>query len=148
MSIPINSPDFVGRLPISRILLDHPFSTKNLLISRFSKRSCNLKINQFCSRIFFMGRKKIAGERIFSKLAALMKSLLCIAHSNASSKRSFFMVRKIVTENRTSLHNDTVSALLNRKLNCNRSAAGFKPSKVGLNAAQKPAFKYNQAHKS
>ena len=39
----------------------------------------------------FMGRKKMAGERIFSNLAALMESLLCIPHSNASSERTFFM---------------------------------------------------------
>ena len=54
------------------------------------------------------------------------------------------MVRKIVTENRTSLHNDTVCALLSCKLNCDdRSAAGFKPSKVELNAAKKATYKCN-----
>ena len=47
------------------------------------------------------------------------------------------MVRKIVTESRTSLHNDTVCALLSCKLNCDRIAAGFKSSKVQLNAAKK-----------
>ena len=51
----------------------------------------------------FMGRKKIAGEQIFSNLAALMKSLLCIPHSNASGERTFSMLRKMVTESRTSL---------------------------------------------
>ena len=40
-----------------------------------------------------MGRKEMAGERIFSNLAALMKSLPCIPHSNASSERTFSMVR-------------------------------------------------------
>ena len=83
-----------------------------------------------------MGRKKIADEQIFSNLAALMKSLLCIPHSNASGERTFSMVRKIVTESRTSFHNDTVSALLSYKLNCDRIAAGFKPSKAQLKAAQ------------
>ena len=58
------------------------------------------------------------------------------------------MVRKIVTENRTSLHNDTVCALLSCKLNCGRIAADFKPSRVQLNAAKKATHKYNQAHKS
>ena len=57
------------------------------------------------------------------------------------------MVLKIVTENRTSLLNDTVCALLSWKLNCDRSAAGFKLSKVGLNAAKKVTYKYNQARK-
>ena len=57
-----------------------------------------------------MGWKKVAGKQIFSNLAALIKSLLCIAHSNASSERTFSMVRKIVTKSRTSMHNDTVCA--------------------------------------
>ena len=43
----------------------------------------------------------------------------------------------IATENRTGLHTDTVCALLSSKLNCDRSAAGIKPSKVELNAAKK-----------
>ena len=100
----------------------------------------DLQVDKFWG---LMGQKKIAGERIFNNLAALMKSPLCIPHSNASSKRTFSMVRKIVTENRTSLHNDTVCVLLNCRLNCDRSAAGFKPSKVGLNAAKKATCKYN-----
>ena len=50
------------------------------------------------------------------------------------------MERKIVTENRTSLHNDTVFALLSCKLNCDSSAAGFKPFKVELNAAKKATY--------
>ena len=96
----------------------------------------------------FMRRKKIAGERIFSNVAALIKSLLCIPHSNAFSEKTLSMVRKIVTANKTSLHNDTVCARLSCKLNCDRSAAGFKPSYVELNAAKKATCKYNQAHKS
>lgn len=34
-------------------------------------------------------------ETRFSQLASLMKALLCIPHSNASSERTFSMVRKI-----------------------------------------------------
>ena len=95
-----------------------------------------------------MGRKKIVDEQIFSNLDALMKSFLCIPHSNASSERTFSMVRKIVTESKTSLRNNTVCALLSCKLHCDRIAAGFKPSKVQLIAAKKATHKYNQAHKS
>ena len=51
------------------------------------------KVQQKDKFLGFMGRKEIAGERIFSNLAALMKSLLCVPHSNASSKRTFSMVR-------------------------------------------------------
>ena len=95
-----------------------------------------------------MGRKIIAGERIFSYLAALMKALLCIPHLNVSSERTSCMVLKIVTQTRTSLHNNTVCAFLSSELNCDRSAAGFKPFKVELNAAKKATYKYNQPHKS
>ena len=69
--------------------------------NKSKKRS--IALYKFCG---FMGWEKIAGEQIFSNLAALMKSLLCIPHSNASSERTFSMVRKIITESRTSLHNE------------------------------------------
>ena len=105
----------------------------------------DLQVDKFLGLI---GRKKIAGEQIFRYLAALMKLLLCIPHSNSFSKKTFSVMRKIVTENRISLHNDTVCALLSWKINCDRSAVGFKPFKVGLNAAKKATNKYNQAHKS
>ena len=58
------------------------------------------------------------------------------------------MVQKIVAENRTSLRNDTVCALLSCKSSCDRSAAGLKPFKVEWNAVKKATYKYNQAHKS
>ena len=87
----------------------------------------NIALYKYCG---FMGRKRIASEQISSNLAALMKSLLCISHSDASSERTFFMVLKIITESRTSLHNDTTCALLSCKLNSDRIAAGFKPFKV------------------
>ena len=58
------------------------------------------------------------------------------------------MIRKTVTENRPSLHNHTMGALLRCKLNCDRSAAGFKPSKEELNAAKKATNKFKQTHKS
>ena len=48
----------------------------------------------------------------FSELSKLMKALLCIPHSNASSERVFSMVWKTVTENRMLLDKRTVCALL------------------------------------
>ena len=54
----------------------------------------------------------VGKDERFSQLARLMKALLCIPHSNASSERTFSMVKKIVTENRTSLNNRTLCALL------------------------------------
>ena len=83
----------------------------------------DLQVDKFWG---FTRRKKITGEQIFSNIAALMKSLLCIPQSSTYSIRTFSMVRKIVTENRTSLHNETVRAFLSCKLNCDRIEAGFK----------------------
>ena len=94
------------------------------------KRS--IALYKFCG---FVGWEKIVGEQIFSNPAAFMKSLLCIPHSTASTERTFSMVLKIITENRSSLHNDTVCARY-CKLNCDRIAAGFKPFKLQLNAAK------------
>ena len=45
-------------------------------------------------------------------LPKLMKALLCIPHSNASSERVFSMVRKIVTENDVRPQNCLCSTLM------------------------------------
>ena len=95
-----------------------------------------------------MGKKKSAGQFIFSNISKLMKSLLCIPHSNASSERTFSMVRKIVTENQTDLANDTVCALLSCKLNSDCRASDFKPTKDELQYAKSATYLYNQAHRS
>ena len=47
----------------------------------------HLQVDKFWG---FMTQKKITGERIFSNLAALVKSLLCIPHSNASIAKEPF----------------------------------------------------------
>ncbi|XP_033028453.1 uncharacterized protein LOC117060345 [Lacerta agilis] len=65
----------------------------------------------------------------FSELPRLMKALLCIPHSNASSERVLSTVRKMVTENRMSLDNSTVYALLACKINHSGPAHKYIPSK-------------------
>ena len=66
----------------------------------------------------------VGKDKRFSQLARLMKALLCIPHSNASSERTFSMVKKIVTENRTSLNNTgTLCALLSCKINFTKPAS-------------------------
>ncbi|XDV29591.1 hypothetical protein PO909_032694 [Leuciscus waleckii] len=72
----------------------------------------------------------------FSELPKLMKALLCIPHSNASSERVFSMVRKIVTENRMTLDNRTVCALLSCKINHSGPAHKYTPSKTVLKNAK------------
>ncbi|XP_060124937.1 uncharacterized protein LOC118080162 isoform X1 [Zootoca vivipara] len=80
----------------------------------------------------------------FRELPRLMKALLCIPHSNASSERVFSMVRKIVTENRMSLDNSTVCALLSCKINHSGPAHKYTPSKRVLKDAKSATRLYNK----
>ena len=82
----------------------------------------------------------------FQNVCKLMKAILCIPHSNASSERTFSMVRKIVTENMTDIGNDTVCALLRCKLNCDKRACEYKLIKDELKAAKSATYLYNQVH--
>ncbi|XP_047206297.1 uncharacterized protein LOC124858342 [Girardinichthys multiradiatus] len=81
----------------------------------------------------------------FSELPRLMKALLCIPHSNASSERVFSMVRKIVTENRMSLDNSTVCALLSCKINHSGPGHKYTPSKRVLKDAKSATNLYNKS---
>lgn len=81
----------------------------------------------------------------FSELTRLMKALLCIPHSNASSERVFSMVRKIVTENRMLLDNSTVCALLSCKINHTGQAYKYTPSQKVLRNAKSATYVYNKS---
>lgn len=86
-------------------------------------------------------------ETRFSELARLMKALLCIPHSNASSERSFSMVKKIVTENRMSMNNSTLCSLLSCKINHTGLVSKYTPSKRALRAAKSATYNYNTSKK-
>lgn len=81
----------------------------------------------------------------FIELAKLMKGLLCIPHSNASSERVFSMVRKIVTENRMALDNSTVSALLSCKINHTGLAHKYTTFQKVLKCAKSATYMYNKS---
>ncbi|XP_061885006.1 uncharacterized protein LOC133635755 [Entelurus aequoreus] len=76
----------------------------------------------------------------FQTLLHLMKALLCVPHSNASSERVFSMVRKIVTENRTTMDNSTLNSLLSCKLNFTGAAHTYDPSMAMLILANRSDF--------
>lgn len=76
----------------------------------------------------------------FRELTRLMKALLCIPHSNASSERVFSMVRKIVTENRMAFDNSTVCALLSCKINHTGQAHKYNPSQKVLSNAKSATY--------
>lgn len=81
----------------------------------------------------------------FSNLAALMKAMLCIPHSNASSERSFSMVKKILTENRMSMDNSTLCALMSCKINYTAPGYKYAPSNKVLAAAKHATYQYNKS---
>ncbi|XP_061738203.1 uncharacterized protein LOC133539903 [Nerophis ophidion] len=76
----------------------------------------------------------------FQTLVHLMKALLCVPHSNASSERVFSVVRKIVTENRTGMDNSALNSLLSCKLNFKGAAHTYAPSRAELILASPPDF--------
>ncbi len=63
--------------------------------------------------------KTLDGEERFPYLSKLMAGLLSIPVSNADSERGFSMLRKIRTDQRPSLKQDTIIALMRMKFNCN-----------------------------
>ena len=78
-----------------------------------------------------MGRKTFAINEPcilpFARLGALAKALLTIPNSNAALEKTFSMVKKIFTEQRSQLGNSTLSALLKCKLNEDTICTEFAP---------------------
>jgi len=62
-------------------------------------------------------KKRFAGGMRFPGLAHLVTTLWMITHSNADSERVFFTRRKIDTDARSQLGNNTLQALLSCKIN-------------------------------
>ena len=77
--------------------------------------TCDSRIDTFWAE---MGREKtFVGAARFPLLTPVMLTLSVIAHSNADSERVFSMIRKIDTDSRLQLGNDTLRALLTCKIN-------------------------------
>ena len=64
----------------------------------------------------------------FNVLAKLAKALLVLPNSNADCERAFSIVKKIHTEFRSELKNDTLCSLLSCKCNQNHHCYGYAPS--------------------
>ena len=56
----------------------------------------------------------------FGVLSKLAKTLLVLPNSNADSERAFSIIKKIHTEFRSDLNNDTICGLLSCKFNQNQ----------------------------
>ena len=82
----------------------------------------------------------------FPVMKKLFGVLLCLPHSNADSERVFSQVRKINTEYRKRMGHETLTAILQVKMNCDDRCFQFSPTKDMLCAAKKAAKVYNQQH--
>jgi hypothetical protein len=58
-----------------------------------------------------------SGTKRFGVLSKLGKTLLVLPNSNADSERAFSIIKKIHTEFRSDLNNDTICGLLSGKFN-------------------------------
>ena len=83
----------------------------------------------------------------FGILGKVAKTLLILPNSNADSERAFSIIKKIHTEFRSDLNNETLCALLSCKFNQTVQCFDYKPSKDVLKAAKNAASDYNQSLK-
>ena len=90
--------------------------------------------------------KTFTGATRFPHFAHLMTSLSVIAHSNAESERVFSMCRKIDTDSRSQLGNDTLRALLSCKINRDEPCYSFVPDTDMLKGAKKATWDYVRNH--
>uniref|UniRef100_H3A7F3 HAT C-terminal dimerisation domain-containing protein n=1 Tax=Latimeria chalumnae TaxID=7897 RepID=H3A7F3_LATCH len=95
-----------------------------------------------------VSQMKAAGEPRFPTLSSLMKTLLVIPHSNASSERTFSMIRQIDTDFRGDLGKDTIHSLLSCKINNDRCCHDTMLSTKALRDCKSPIWSYNQNHSS
>ncbi|KAK2187492.1 hypothetical protein NP493_163g01049 [Ridgeia piscesae] len=91
-------------------------------------------------------QKTFAGGMRFPHLAHLMTTLSVIAHSNADSERVFSICRKIDTDARSQLGNDTLRALLSCKINMDEPYYAFHPDSDLLKSAKSATWNYVKDH--
>ena len=95
-----------------------------------------------------VGKMKTLGGGVrFPALTRLAKCLLSLPISNADSERVFSIVRKIITDYRTEMEQDTLCALLACKLNSNSTFYELDTPKELLQVANRATKEYNDAHK-
>lgn len=99
---------------------------------------------EFWPKIFEL--KTGFGQERFPLIRQLYQVLLCLPHSNADSERVFSNVRKIHTEYRKTMGTDTLTALLQVKLNCDDLCFKVKLSREQIMSAKSCTSEYNKKH--
>lgn len=87
-------------------------------------------------------------ESTYPCLSAFIQALLVIPHSNAQSERVFSMLKKIFTEHRSSLSQESITSLLSIKLNNPSCCFDTSISPEMLRKLKKSAATYNAKHTS
>ena len=92
--------------------------------------------------------KTNTGSHRFATLCAVVLPLLSLRNSNADSERVFSVVKKIDTDSRSDLGQDTIYAWLSCKLNTEDSCFHFQPSDELLKSAKLATWQYVKDHPS
>ena len=74
--------------------------------------------------------------------------LLSLPHSNADTERIFSIVRKIITDYRTEMEQNTLCALLECKVNNDNCCYDTDVPKELVKIAKQATMNYNRAHSS
>ena len=93
-----------------------------------------------------MGLRTAMGELRFRALTQVMVAVLSLPHSNADCERSFSVVRKVHTECRQSMATDTLTALLQCKMNVDTECFRLSVTDEMVALAKRATHEYNMAH--
>ena len=85
--------------------------------------------------------KDAFGKHLFKNLCKVSFAALSIAHSNADSERCFSIMRKIQTDWRQRLSNDTMNSLLCAKFNIERDCCEYHPPSEIIKTAKSACSK-------
>ncbi|KAL5012296.1 hypothetical protein ScPMuIL_010847 [Solemya velum] len=102
----------------------------------------NPDVDQFWGAV--SKQKTVTGKLQFPQLSTLAQALLTIPNSNADSERTFSIVRKIHTESRNSMNNETLCALLSVKINNDSHCYEKKMSEAVLKDTRSACTEYNK----
>ena len=93
-----------------------------------------------------MGRRTAMGQLRIRVLTQVMVAVLSLPHSNADCERSFSVVRKVHTECRQSVSTDTLTALLQCKMNVDTECFRLSVTDEMVALAKRATHEYNLAH--
>ena len=89
-------------------------------------------------------KEPFSDKNRFGTLCNLAKALLVLPISNADAERAFSILKKIHTESRSELTNETICAVMSVKINQPTNCIEFTPESELLASAKAAASVYNE----